>query len=320
MFFMNNYVYSLEGNSNGHQKKKYTCPECNHSKVFTRYLVNSSGEYLDDNVGRCDRENSCGYHYRPKEFFNDNNIHLNENYLSSSASVTEPAEPSFIEAKHFKMSLRKYDNNNFGIFLNSQVPTAAQDLLARYHVGTSSCWPASTVFWQVDSKNNVRSGKIMQYNRFTGKRVKFPESRINWMHKYLKIKDFNFKQCLFGEHLLNNDKDKTVGVVESEKTALIASAYLPMYTWVATGSVGNLNKEVCSALSGRKAVVFPDGDSYIKWGQYAKLLSGIADIKVSDLLENKLTLAEKRLGFDIADYLLRYEPLQITNEISSISY
>jgi hypothetical protein len=38
--------------------------------------------------------------------------------------------------------------------------------------GTNICWFYSTVFWQIDDKEQIHAGKIMQYDRFTGKRVK----------------------------------------------------------------------------------------------------------------------------------------------------
>jgi hypothetical protein len=35
--------------------------------------------------------------------------------------------------------------------------------------GTNICWFYSTVFWQIDDKEQIHAGKIMQYDRFTGK-------------------------------------------------------------------------------------------------------------------------------------------------------
>jgi hypothetical protein len=62
---------------------------------------------------------------------------------------------------------------------------------------------------------------------------------------------------LFGEHLLI-DKTKPVAIVESEKTAVIASVYLPQFIWVAVGSLTNLNAEKCNVLKGRTVTLFPD--------------------------------------------------------------
>ncbi|MDD2245278.1 MAG: DUF6371 domain-containing protein, partial [Dysgonamonadaceae bacterium] len=64
----------------------------------------------------------------------------------------------------------------------------------------------SVIFWQIDIKGNVRTGKIMQYNPATGKRIRHKSGAINWVHNILKRRDpnytnFNLDQCYFGEHL-----------------------------------------------------------------------------------------------------------------------
>jgi hypothetical protein len=41
---------------------------------------------------------------------------------------------------------------------------------------------------------------------------------------------FNINQCLFGLHLINESNQKTIAVVESEKTAVLISVFKPQYT------------------------------------------------------------------------------------------
>ena len=113
----------------------------------------------------------------------------------------------------------------------------------------------STVFWQIDTKGNIHTGKVMQYDPKTGKRVKQPINKISWVHTVLKLHDFNLLQCLFGEHLLI-DNNKPVAIVESEKTAIIASIYLPDMIWLACGGCGNLSIKLCGSLKGRKVLLF----------------------------------------------------------------
>lgn len=50
---------------------RHTCPECGRKGAFVRYIDTETGEPLADNVGRCNREDSCGYHYKPREYFAD---------------------------------------------------------------------------------------------------------------------------------------------------------------------------------------------------------------------------------------------------------
>ena len=49
----------------------------------------------------------------------------------------------------------------------------------------------------------------------------------------LKLQDYNLKQCLCGEHLLSEKPTKPVAIVESEKSALIATHYMPEFIWLA---------------------------------------------------------------------------------------
>ena len=71
---------------------------------------------------------------------------------------------------------------------------------------------------------------------------------------------FNLRQCLFGQHLLPLYPDKTVFLVESEKSAVIASHYMPDVVWLAPGGKNiGLNVQTIEVLRGRDVVLLPDG-------------------------------------------------------------
>jgi hypothetical protein len=173
------------------------------------------------------------------------------------------------------------------------------------NIGTSKYEPGAVVFWQVDITGRVRTGKIMLYDAVSGKRVKDRDKHITWAHTALRLPDFNLKQCFFGEHLLK-DQQKPVAIVESEKTAVVASIYLPDYIWLACGGINNLNAERCRVLKDRKVMLFPDLGGYDKWSDKAKKLLHISHFNVSNLLERKATNEEKQQGLDLADYLLKF--------------
>jgi hypothetical protein len=153
----------------------------------------------------------------------------------------------------------------------------------------------------------------MQYSPITGKRTKEPFSHIQWAHKAIKQPDFELRQCLFGEHLLK-DSTKPVAIVESEKTAILSSVYLPEFTWLACGALTGLSEEKCKVLAGRSVTLFPDLNGFEKWSLKAKQLSHIAKFTVSDLLERKGTDQERESGLDLADYLLRFDPEEFIPE------
>jgi hypothetical protein len=182
---------------------------------------------------------------------------------------------------------------------------ATREAIKRYFIGTSKHWDGSTVFWQIDGCGVIRTGKIMQYDSQTGKRVKAPVNRITWVHSVLKLPDFYVSQCLFGEHLLR-DATKTVAIVESEKTAIIGSVYSPDMIWLACGGSEGLNIDKCQCLKGRTVILYPDCGMFAKWNDKAKELQAICkSVSVSDLIEKGATEAERKAGFDLADYFVR---------------
>lgn len=293
---------------------RYCCPSCQHRhKTFTRYIDTETGEHLNPSVGRCNRESNCGHHYTPKQYFQDNNISFDASqpkaYKPRPVS-THPKPVSLIPVEVFKASLnhKAFETNCFVQFLiNLFGVEVASQLVSRYFIATSKHWNGSTVFWQIDELGRIRTGKIMLYSPDTGKRVKEPFNHISWVHTALKQPDFGLKQCLFGEHLLKDQPEKPVAIVESEKTAVIASVYLPGFIWVAVGSLTSLSADRCSILKGRSITLFPDLNGFEKWSSKAKKLTHLAAFQVSDLLESKATDAERKQGLDLADYLTRFD-------------
>ena len=67
------------------------------------------------------------------------------------------------------------------------------------------------------------------------------------------------QQYMSGEHLLNTSATAPVMLVESEKTAVIMSHFIPDYIWLATGGKnGCFNSEAIQVLRGRDVTLVPD--------------------------------------------------------------
>jgi hypothetical protein len=306
---MNNHRYTLEA-YNG-MSSRYRCPQCKQrNKTLSLYIDNETDEHVSPSVGRCNRESKCGYHYTPKQYFQDNDISIDTpqpRTFRNKVAAPPPKTVSFISIEVFKASLTGHDANHFAKYLADLFGVdIANGIISHYFIGSSKIWDGATVFWQIDFQGKIRTGKIMLYNSSTGKRVKEPYNHINWAHKVIKQPDFELRQCLFGEHLLI-DKTKPVAIVESEKTAIIASVYLPQFIWLAFGGLSNFNAEKCAVLKGRAVTLFPDLNGFEKWSSKAEELSHLAAFKVSDLLERKATEAEREQGLDLADYLIRFD-------------
>ncbi|MDR3220128.1 MAG: toprim domain-containing protein [Dysgonamonadaceae bacterium] len=312
---MEDYKYSLQ------KKGKNICPKCER-KTFVLYIDNSSGNPLHSTVGKCDRSDNCGHHYPPKEYFSDNDISFDKKmaYTPRMKPIPKPQpRPSYIDTELLKKSLHGYEDNRLIQYLRGVAgDKAAKEAINRYFIGTSKHWDGATVFWQIDANKKIHTGKIMQYNSNTGKRVKEPVNKIQWVHAILKLPDFNLSQCLFGEHLLI-DKNKTIVIVESEKTAIIASVYLPNFIWLACGGCGNLSLKLCEALKGRNVILYPDAGKYNEWNEKTKAISTICTISVSSLIEKQATEAELKAGFDLADYLVQFSPSDFAMENQSIA-
>lgn len=308
------YRYILQTGS-----KKYICPSCG-KKCFVPYLDTETGQPLPEQYGRCDRETNCAYWFNPYKDGYANIISQQEKGENTRnwkpkkpAHQPKPREapvPSFIPVEIFKNSRANYEQNNFVQWLTCLFGIEiTSELISKYHIGTSKYWNGSVVFWQIDGKGKIRTGKVMLYNSVTGNRVKEPCNHITWAHTALKLHEFELQQCYFGTHLLK-DKTKLVALVESEKTAIIASVYFPSFIWLAVGGLSNLNADKCQVLEGRKVCLFPDLNGFEKWNGKAKELAekmpGTQFI-VSDILERNATETECKAGFDLADYLIRFD-------------
>ena len=296
---------------------KISCPACGKARCFTRYIDDEKEISFPDSVGICDHINSCGYHYSPKEYFQDHPEVLKmraerpsmpkRRVLAPKPIQDNSFSPSYIPKDDMMKSLTHYEMNPlFNYLKNVFNEDRTMAIMKSYCIGTSRKWGGSAVFWQVDIAGNVRTGKIMLYDSCTGHRVKEPHCYVGWVHSQLKLPDFHLKQCLFGEHLLAKSPTMPVGIVESEKTAIICSAFVPDILWLATGGMnGCFNAETMSVLRDRNVTLFPDLGAYEIWSQKASILSGICRrVVVSDLLEKNATDEQRSRGLDIADFLL----------------
>ena len=298
---------------------RHTCPGCERKQSFTLYLDGNTHEPINSKVGICNRESKCGYHYPPKQFFIDN-PDLQKSYDYNNTSITtnvvQRTTPSPLGRAGVGSIPFSYVQNsasyksNFVRFLckiltNEQIHSIGEN----YALGATKT--AEVIFWQIDLNGKVRTGKIMQYNPITGRRLKHESGAIDWVHNKLKKtnhlpEDFNLQQCFFGEHLLKLYPDKTVAIVESEKSALIASAIFPDLVWLGAGNMNGLSIEKCQVLHSRNVILFPDLNAFDKWSEKAIQIEKDCNCKisVSTILEDIATPEAKAKGLDVADFMI----------------
>ncbi|WP_421807420.1 DUF6371 domain-containing protein [Flagellimonas sp.] len=202
---------------------------------------------------------------------------------------------------------RHFQENNFIQFLKSNFDEeSVKQAILKYCMGTPRYWIGDTVFWQIDTNNKVRHGKIMLYDKYSGKRVKRNgRAYITSVRAMLKLENFNLNQCLFGLHLLNENFKKPIALVEGEKTAILLSIFKPEYTWMATGSKQGFKESLLKPLKKSEIVAFPDKGEYVDWETKARLFNRKGySIRVDEWLENHSGYPE---GTDLADVLIDEE-------------
>ena len=307
-----NYLQPYKGKDTRH-----TCPACETKHSFTLYLNGNSHEPINSKVGKCNRESKCGYHYTPKQYFMDNpslTPPLGGGWVGYACLVSKPktiTPPRQIGTIPFRFVENSASyRSNFVRFLCEFLTVEQMTIIGEnYALGATK--NKEVIFWQIDIQGKVRTGKIMQYNPATGRRLKHESGAIDWVHNKLKKsntlpQDFNLQQCFFGEHLLTIYPDKQVAIVESEKSALIASAVFPDLVWLAAGNLNGLSVEKCLVLKSRNVILFPDLGAFDKWAYKAILFEKQYNCKisVSTLLEDIATPEAKANGLDVADFMI----------------
>ena len=274
----------------GHQPRKLSCPHCGKKKCFVRYVDTQNGfRYIHDDVGKCDHQHSCGYHYKPSDYYRDN-VWAKESEPHPDCYCQPKPLPPF-QPLPMEYVLRSQSPRS--IFWQWMVTDVAkrlgitdeqlQKVYRDYFIGATR--RGNVIFWQIDQQGLVHGGHIMHY-RIDGHRNGFQGwTHIPLIRAGLLQPNWQLYQCFFGQHLLSCRPDAHVCIVESEKTALVMATYQPKYLWLATAGCGGLSHEKMECLRGRRVTLFPDSGCYDKWSEQMQLIKGL-DYNISKHLES----------------------------------
>ena len=132
----------------------------------------------------------------------------------------------------------------------------------RYNVCTDSLGRA--VFLYVDKEGRILHDKRISYLYEGHRNRKYGASR------QYKVGDGYIGRCLFGEHLIA-DTD-VINVVESEKSALLASSMwgIRKGLWIATGGKSNIG--LISDIKDKNVRLFPDMDAADEWAKHGDVV------------------------------------------------
>lgn len=284
--------YSLEKGS-----KKHICPECG-KKRFVRFIDTTTGDYLPEQYGRCDRESKCSYHLNPYLDGYAKMIWEQEQKVTGVTKVTVPKqkyfrtqpkpqpqpEPVFFHFETFKQTLQpeRYEKNTFiqNLFYRVQFPFEVDEVtkvIQLYRLGTvaNGYRAGANTFPFIDIKGNIRAVQVKQFdeqNHTTGTDflhsiIEKHHTRNNkplpeWLEAYAK-QDKRIS-CLFGEHLLSKYHSNPVALVEAPKTAIYGTLYFGLpetpesLIWLAVYNKSSFSFDKLKVLQGRFVYVFPD--------------------------------------------------------------
>lgn len=295
---------------------RHTCPGCGRKRCFT-YYVDEQGCVLDKAVGKCDHDSSCGYHYKPKDYFHDHEWESKDygNFGKRSAIVHKP-EPDvlprfpvyqvlpWVWVQRFK-GIRNGLTDYLRLYFEEwDISRVVDD----YYIGGTKQHEA--VFWQIDIHGSARAGKIIAYES-NGHRSKDENKHVGWMHsrllrQHLIAEGFELHQCLFGEHLIAEYPYRTIFMVEAEKTAIICAMVMPMVTWISCGGKTQLSGERVSFLRQKRVVMLPDIDGMQQWIAKAAEMRDKEKINVKVLTDiyDDATPKQKSHGCDVADLIM----------------
>lgn len=257
-----NHKYSLRQYRQG---GKDICPECE-QRSFVPYIDNETGEILHPICGRCDHEQSCGYHLTPSDFFKQNpesrQTGLSRNvYLKPTPTIIDWGNTSEWIARQSVEEAMKCDFAK-GLLNFFDTDNVAQ-AISRYHVQNlngNTAYPCISVDGRVADVMVLNYGEDLHRGRICYHYYKNKEQlKLDYPNGY------KYEPCFFGEHLLTEQSDSNVGIVESQKSAVICSIVFPSMVWLATCGCGNFKMSKMEALRDRRIFVYPDKGSEDKW-------------------------------------------------------
>lgn len=297
--------------------KKGRCPKCGQHGRFRYYYDYKRQSIIDESCGKCERVDNCKHHYPPREYFKDhpgyfsNEKHdsnkINEINESNDKSITDLLNDlEYLDKDYLRDSFFQFKPSNpFLIFLKSlglEDIEILRSVISKMNVLFLD--DEDIAFMYEDLEGRWTRGKIMKFDR-TGHRLKNVKGSINSFHNIMKIdRALMPKMHLFGLHLLNREENnnKSIAIVESEKSAVLANHYFPEMIWMATSGLGNLKYERLKPLSGRPIILFPDNGCFNLWRDKIEKenIKRFMDISINDTFEG----AEFNKGYDIADYIV----------------
>ena len=297
---------------------------------------NKDGKFIPyegfDNKGYC---HACGETFLPKHSNGEAEQWRQSEAYKTVLILPEPKQMTSLDYCYFKQTLdtKYYKSNVFIQFLKAFFkPCEVAEALETYWIGTHFSSKNACLFWYLNEKNICRAKAMhydyatckapFQHERGICKRDKNnPYATIEITKNILKLmgkEKYQTPRCFFGSHLLSMShfEGRPIGIVEAEKTAIIASICDEDYLWLAVGGMQRLDLSLFKTLKGREIWLFPDLGlpnpntnltPFQDWNSKLDAIKSItgAEVFISKVLEENCTDYERQKGYDLADYFLK---------------
>ncbi len=284
----------IENNLKFSNKRNYKlvtpcCSKLNNDGKFVNY------KYYGENYGYC---HSCGVATLPptkyikengEEYFWDKSQNkLSEIKLLKVANLVATScekksiDQKFIQETEIWKHFHHLPENNLLQYLRKNYNNEkVEDAKEIYILGSSN--DGGTMFWNINMKLQVQKLKIAYYDEQARRKNKFKVPYKN---------DNGYYSCFFGEHLLSYqcNKNKTIILVESEKTAIIGYILMPQYVWLAYSGCNGLTTDKARVLKGFRVLIIPDISENavsVATKKVIQLRQNGIDIKLWDMTEGK---------------------------------
>ena len=175
----------------------------------------------------------------------------------------------------------------------------------RFRLGRSKSGKA--IYWMIDDIGRCLDGHIGCTSHDADTWVStLLMRRYPAAAPYLRV-----NRCFFGLHQISLNGSKPIGLVESERSAVLLSELCPELLWLAYSYTTNCTIDNFEPLQGRKITLYPRTDpskdyyvSFLELADQVKCAYKSIDISVSRFLEDNTTDAQKQRDIDLLEFML----------------
>lgn len=234
------------------------------------------------------------------------NFNINPKYNKKNKIEIAILKPSELRKK----DILKLDSNFHHYFRNHF--NINDEHFLRWGIGTNQ--NKETCFALQNTEKAIINFKYVNYNLLAKRNKDTTPYSLSKNRDAYGNTIGKFEMCLFGEHLLNiapiTEKQSIIILVESEKTAFLASYFYPEYEWLSTGSANGLTNEkidnIAPFLKNKRIIWLCDADDT---GRKASSIKNLRNknlqVEVIDLFPEFGTGTNPiNKGYDLADYII----------------